>query len=175
MASTPKRPSKTSSKNTKRGTSETKLVRELAEILKDTDLSEIEIEKGSLRIKVARNLSTMVSASTTQAAPITQQVAAPAPAMAAPQAAAPSAPSKASDHPGTVKSPMVGTAYIRPSPDAAPFFKVGDSVKKGDTILLVEAMKTFNAITADKSGKLVEILVEDAQPVEFGEPLFIVG
>jgi len=175
MASTPKRPSKTSSKTSKRGTSETKLVRELAEILKDTDLSEIEIEKGTLRIKVARNLSHMVSVNSAPQAPIVAQTPAQASPVAAPQAAAPSAPSKASDHPGTVKSPMVGTAYIRPSPDAAPFFKVGDSVKKGDTILLVEAMKTFNAITADKSGKLVEILVEDAQPVEFGEPLFIVG
>jgi acetyl-CoA carboxylase biotin carboxyl carrier protein len=79
-----------------------------------------------------------------------------------------------SAHPGAVKSPMVGTAYVRPSPDADPFVKVGDKVKEGDTVLLVEAMKTFNPITAPKSGKIEELLVSDAQPVEFGETLFII-
>ena len=78
-------------------------------------------------------------------------------------------------HPGATTSPMVGTVYLRPSPDADVFKKAGDPVKEGETILLVEAMKTFNPITAPKSGKLVELLVEDAQPVEYGEPLFIIG
>jgi len=168
MASTPKRPSKTSSKNSKRGTSETKLVRELAEILKDTDLSEIEMEKGTLRIKVARNIGgnfvTPVASTAPANAPMTAAVETPAPQTKSDSAA----------HPGTVKSPMVGTAYIRPSPDADQFVKIGDNVKEGDTVLLIEAMKTFNPITAQKTGKITEILVEDAQPVEFGEPLFIV-
>lgn len=78
-----------------------------------------------------------------------------------------------SAHPGVVKSPMVGTAYLQPNPDSPAFCAVGDSVKQGDTILLIEAMKTFNPITAEKSGKIAEILIEDGQPVEYGEPLFI--
>ena len=78
-----------------------------------------------------------------------------------------------SAHPGVVTSPMVGSAYLRPNPDADAFVKVGDSVKQGDTILLIEAMKTFNPIVADKAGKITDLLVEDGQPVEFGEPLFI--
>ncbi len=93
---------------------------------------------------------------------------------AAVETPAPQTKSDSAAHPGTVKSPMVGTAYIRPSPDADQFVKIGDNVKEGDTVLLIEAMKTFNPITAQKTGKITEILVEDAQPVEFGEPLFIV-
>ena len=174
MPSTPKRPSKPSGKNAKRGTSETKLVRELAEILTDTDLSEIEIEKGTLRIKVARNISNMVSVSSAPQAPVNMQSAAPAPVASIAEATTSTPKSDIFNHPGTVKSPMVGTAYIRPSPDAAPFFKTGDSIKEGDTILLVEAMKTFNPIAAPKSGVLSQVLVEDAQPVEFGEPLFVI-
>jgi len=104
-----------------------------------------------------------------------------APAAAAPVAAAPSqpvatkeSPADAAAHPGAVKSPMVGTAYIRPSPDADTFVNVGDKVKEGDTIMLVEAMKTFNPIVAPKSGKVEQVLVDDASPVEFGEALFII-
>lgn len=151
---------------------ETKLVRELAKILNDTDLAEIEMKKGDLKIRVSKSVGTQMM--TAMAAP------APVAAMAQP-AAQPSIetvpsekPSDAASHPGAVKSPMVGTAYIRPSPDADPFVNVGDSVNEGDTIMLVEAMKTFNPITAPKSGKVSEILVEDAQPVEFGEALFII-
>ncbi len=162
MASTPK----------KAATADTKLVRELAQILNETDLTEIELEKGSLKIRVAKGggqvVQTVASAAPTAAAapiPASQPVAAPA---------AKTEKADASAHPGAVKSPMVGTVYTRPSPDADAFVKVGDKVKEGDTIVLIEAMKTFNPITAPKSGKIEEILVEDAQPVEFGEALFII-
>ena len=161
MASTPK----------KAASADTKLVRELAKILNDTGLTEIEMEKGSLKIRVAKGGGQVV-----------QAIAAPAPVAAAPApsqpVAAPAAKTEkkdASAHPGAVKSPMVGTVYTRPSPDADAFVKVGDKVKEGDTIVLIEAMKTFNPITATKSGKIEEILVEDAQPVEFGEVLFIIA
>jgi acetyl-CoA carboxylase biotin carboxyl carrier protein len=170
-----KKPTKSAPKAASKSSqsTETKLVRDLAKILKDTDLSEIEMEKGSLKIRVARH-----SAQSFVAAPA-PVASAPAP-VAAPVAAAPvtaaAAPAPAdNEHEGAVKSPMVGTAYTRPSPDADNFANVGDSVKAGDTILLVEAMKTFNPITADKSGTLSAILVQDAQPVEFGEPLFVIS
>lgn len=158
--------------SSKAGTSETKLIRELADILNETELSEIEMEKGDLKIRVAKT-SELV------AAPVQSYAAAPAApapvaAPSAPETPAPVSKSDAAAHPGAVKSPMVGTAYVRPSPDADPFFKTGDSVKEGDTVMLIEAMKTFNPITAPKAGKIVEILVEDAQPVEFGEALFII-
>ncbi len=149
--------------------SETKLIRELADILNETELSEIEMKRGDLKIRVAKHSGQMISAF---AAP------APAPAaIAAPVSApmpAPSSDADLSDHPGAVKSPMVGTAYTRPSPDASAFVNDGDSVAEGDTILLIEAMKTFNPITAPKSGTIKSILVSDAQPVEFGEALFII-
>jgi len=161
MASTPK----------KTASADTKLVRELAQILNETDLTEIELEKGSLKIRVAKGGGQVV-----------QTVASPAPIEATPApisqpVAAPTAKTEKADagaHPGAVKSPMVGTVYTRPSPDAEAFVKVGDKVKEGDTIVLIEAMKTFNPITAPKSGKIEEVLVEDSQPVEFGEALFII-
>ena len=161
MASTPK----------KTGSTDTKLVRELAKILNDTGLTEIEMEKGSLKIRVAKGGGQIVQAMAAPA-PIT---AAPAAAPASQPVAAPTTKADASAHPGAAKSPMVGTVYTRPSPDADAFVKVGDKVKAGDTIVLIEAMKTFNPITAEKSGKIEEILVEDAQPVEFGEVLFIIA
>jgi acetyl-CoA carboxylase biotin carboxyl carrier protein len=142
---------------------DSKLVRELADILNDTELTEIEVEKGELRIRVAREIT---------AAP----AAAPAPAPAsAPETPAATGAADAKSHPGAVTSPMVGTVYLRPSPEADQFKKAGDSVKEGETILLVEAMKTFNPITAPKSGTLTELLVDDAQPVEYGEALFIIS
>lgn len=166
-------PSKAKTASRSAQTPETKLVRELAKILEDTNLSEIEMEKGTLKIRVARHSGPVMAA-----APV--QYAAPA-VQAAPDAAAASIEAPIADdkedfgsHPGVVKSPMVGTAYIRPSPDADSFVKVGDSVKKGDTIMLIEAMKTFNPITAEKSGVIKNMLVEDTQPVEFGEPLFVI-
>lgn len=160
--------------------SETKLVRELAAILNETELTEIEMEKGSLRIRVAKGEGSTSGGPGWMMPPMAAAAPVAEPAPAAPSAPAPETPAPdtkmdAAAHPGAVKSPMVGTAYIRPSPDADAFMNVGDSVKEGDTVLLVEAMKTFNPITAHKSGKIVEILVEDAQPVEFGEPLFIIG
>lgn len=153
---------------------ETKLVRELAKILNDTDLSEIEIKKGDLKIRVSKNSGVQMMTSMPTAAPAVS--AAPATSAAQPsiETVPSETPADAASHPGAVKSPMVGTAYIRPSPDADAFVSVGDSVKEGDTIMLIEAMKTFNPITAHKSGKVSQILVEDAQPVEFGEALFII-
>jgi len=151
-------------------TSETDLIRELAEILHETDLFEIEMKRGDLKIRVSKQRGQIISAAA--AAPLAPAPIAPSP-VAAVNAASETAPDLG-NHPGAVKSPMVGTAYTRPSPDASPFVSEGDSVSEGDTVLLIEAMKTFNPITADKSGKLTKILVGDAQPVEFGEPLFII-
>jgi acetyl-CoA carboxylase biotin carboxyl carrier protein len=140
------------------------LVRELAQLLNETDLTEIEVEKGDLRVRVARTITATV------------QVPAPAPVLsAAPAAVANPAEGKpAATHPGAVTSPMVGTAYRRPSPDAKPFVELGAEVKAGERILLVEAMKTFNDIVAPRAGKVTAILVEDGQPVEYGEPLLVI-
>ncbi len=145
------------------------LVRELAAILNDTGLSEIEVEHGELRLRLARTLTVAAApqAVVAHAAPATVATpAAPAPA------ASPAA--DISKHPGAVPSPMVGTAYLSPEPGAATFVKVGDSVTQGQTIMVVEAMKTFNPIPAPRAGKITAILVTDAQPVEFGEPLVII-
>ena len=161
MANTPK----------KSVSADIKLVKDLAKILNDTELTEIELEKGSLKIRVAKNGGQIV-----QSAVAPAPMAAPAPATSQP-VAAPAAKTEKADagaHPGAVKSPMVGTVYTRPSPDADTFVSVGDKVKEGDTIVLVEAMKTFNPIIAPRSGKIEEDLVEDSQPVEFGEALFII-
>lgn len=146
------------------------LVRSLADILNDTDLTEIEVERGDLKIKVKREV-------TVAAAPI-QYAAAPAPvAHAAPAAAPASMPSDpatiAARSGEEVKSPMVGTAYLQPAPGSDPFVKAGDKVKKGQTLLIVEAMKTMNPIQAPRDGVVAEILVGDAQPVEFGEALVV--
>lgn len=144
-----------------------KTIKELAELLSETGLTEIEVETGDMRIKVARQ-GTAVSAVVPQVA------AAPAAAEAAPEPkeAAP-APAPAG-HPGGVKSPMVGTAYLAPEPGSANFVKVGDTVSEGQTILIVEAMKTMNPIGAPKSGKVTQILVSNEQPVEFDEVLMII-
>lgn len=150
---------------------DTKLVRELARILRDTDLTEIEMKKGDLKIRVSKGGGAAVQH--IMAAPAAAPVAAAAPAAPSQPVATKESPADAAAHPGAVKSPMVGTAYIRPSPDADAFVKVGDKVKEGDTIMLIEAMKTFNPIVAPKSGKVEEILVEDSSAVEFGEALFI--
>ncbi|WP_020185260.1 acetyl-CoA carboxylase biotin carboxyl carrier protein [Methylopila sp. 73B] len=139
------------------------LIRELAKLLSENDLTEIEIEHDQLRVRVARHLS----------APTTAYVGAPAPAAApaAPVVAAPIDPAK---HPGAVLSPMVGTAYMSPEPGARAFVEVGQTVRQGQTLLIVEAMKTMNAIPATRAGIVREILIADGQPVEFGEPLLIV-
>ncbi|SDA18618.1 acetyl-CoA carboxylase biotin carboxyl carrier protein [Methylobacterium sp. UNC378MF] len=144
------------------------LVRELANLVTETGLSEIEVEKGDLRIRVVRRLE-----------PVSVQVAAPAPiaAVAPPPASASSALAPvepARVQPGTVPSPMVGTAYLRPSPDAKAFVDVGSKVEVGDKLLLIEAMKTFNEIVAPRAGTISAIFVEDGQPVEFGESLLVI-
>lgn len=150
---------------------DTDFIRELATLIGETGLSEIEVEKGDLKIRVARAVTataTVVAAP----APMPAIVAPPIPAAhAAPVAAAEIA---SADHPGTVKSPMVGTAYRRASPEAKPFIEVGSSVKEGERILLVEAMKTFNDIIAHRGGMVTAIFVEDGQPVEFGQPLVVI-
>jgi len=145
---------------------DTRLVRQLADILNDTGLSEIEVERDGLKVRVAK---TLTAATTVIAqAPAPQVAAAPPPAATAPTPA----PTYAGE---VVKSPMVGTVYLQPQPGAAPFARIGDTVSAGQTLLLVEAMKTMNPITAPKAGKIVEFLVGDAQPVEFGEPLVVIG
>ncbi|KQY97652.1 acetyl-CoA carboxylase biotin carboxyl carrier protein subunit [Caulobacter sp. Root1455] len=148
-----------------------RLVRKLADILKDTGLSEIEVEHAGLKIRVARELTVAAQATQYVQAPAAPTYA-PAPAAAAPAEAA--APAPAAHLGEAVKSPMVGTVYLSPQPGADAFIKVGDTVTAGQTLLIVEAMKTMNPISAPKAGKIVEILVTDAQPVEFGEPLVIV-
>jgi len=149
---------------------DTTLVRQLADILNDTSLTEIEVERGELRIRVAR-----------EAAPVMQYAAAPAQAAPVAAAAPAAAPASMPSDPATivarsgeeVKSPMVGTAYLQASPEAPPFVQPGDKVKKGQTLLIVEAMKTMNPIQAPRDGVVREVLVGDAQPVEFGEPLVL--
>lgn len=149
---------------------ETEWIRELAGILEETGLTEIEVEKDGSRLRVAKQ--TTSAPVTTYAAPPT---AAPQTASAAPASApTPAASSGGSDHPGTVKSPMVGTAYLSPSPGAAHFVKEGASVTEGQTVLIVEAMKTMNPITAPRAGTVTKILVSDSQPVEFDEPLLVI-
>lgn len=146
---------------------DTALIRELANILTDGNLGEIEVEHGELRIRVSMPEPAAVSYAAT--APVAAPAAAaPAPAAIAAPAAAPA------DNANAVKSPMVGTAYFAPEPGAAPFIEVGTSVKEGQTILLVEAMKTFNPVSAPKSGTVKEILVSDGQPVEYGEALVVI-
>jgi len=148
-----------------------KLVRTLAEILGDTGLSEIEVESGSLKIRVSKQAA---AAAVTYAAPA-PVAHAPAPAAASAPAAAPAAPAEAAPARGdAVKSPMVGTVYLQPQPGADPFVKAGDKVKEGQTLLIIEAMKTMNPIPAPRAGTVVEVLVGDSQPVEFGEPLVVI-
>ena len=158
-------------KNDPAGEIDTTLVRDLADILNDTDLTEIEVERGDLKIKVKREVT--VAAAPVQYAPA--PVAHAAPAAAAPaQASMPSDPATIVARSGEeVKSPMVGTVYLQPSPEAPQFVKPGDKVKKGQTLLIVEAMKTMNPIQAPRDGVVSEILVGDAQPVEFGEALVL--
>jgi acetyl-CoA carboxylase biotin carboxyl carrier protein len=145
-----------------------RLVRRLAAILNDTGLTEIEVERGDLRIKVARNLGS--------AAPQVY-AAAPAPVVTTPAPGASSASAAVSPEYGgeAVKSPMVGTVYLQPEPGAPAFIRVGDTVTEGQTLLIIEAMKTMNPIPAPSAGRIVEMLVADGQPVEFGEPLVVIA
>ena len=163
--------SKTPAPKLKNDEIDTGLVRSLADILNDTDLTEIEVERGDLKIRVAREVT---MAAPVQYAPApAQMAAAPAPVAATP-AAMPSDPATIVARSGEeVKSPMVGTAYLQASPEAPPFVQPGDKVKKGQTLLIVEAMKTMNPIQSPRDGVVKEVLVGDAQPVEFGEPLVL--
>ncbi len=149
---------------------DSKLVRELAELLGETGLSEIEVEDGDRKIRVARTISAApVATVAVPSAPAPVAAAAATPATPA-AAAAPAAPSMAN----AVKSPMVGTTYLAPEPGAAPFVSVGAAVKIGDVLLIIEAMKVMNPITAERAGKVTAILVEDGQPVEFDQPLVVI-
>ena len=150
---------------------DTSLVRELAEMLGDTGLTEIEVEDGDRKIRVSRGGGVAMAAPAPMAAAPAPATAAPAPAPAPGNDPAPAD----ADVAGALKSPMVGTVYLAPEPGAADFVKVGDSVKEGQTLLIVEAMKVMNPIAADKSGTVKAILDENAQPVEFDQPLVVVG
>jgi len=158
MASSPKAPA---------DPIDARLVRQLADILTETGLSEIEVERDDLKIRVAKTLTAAPAAVQYAAAP----VAVAAPAASAGEAAPAAEVVRKGD---VVNSPMVGTVYLQPQPDAPPFVKVGDTVTAGQTLLIVEAMKTMNPIPAPRGGKIVEIIVQDAQPVEFGEPLIVI-
>lgn len=152
-----------------KGTPEREMIRELADLLNETGLSEIEIEKSGLRIRVARQLTVTAMASSAMAMPAASGAGGVATATA--PAAGSADPAK---HPGAVKSPMVGTAYRAPEPGAPTFIEIGKRVAAGDTLLIIEAMKTMNQIPAPKAGTVTAILFENGQPVEFGEPLVIV-
>jgi acetyl-CoA carboxylase biotin carboxyl carrier protein len=162
-----KEPAHLMSTNKGRASVDHDLIRELARLLDETGLSEIEIDRDGMRVRVARELRLHVPATA---------AAAPAPA-SAPAAAGTDAKAALDDpvkHPGCVRSPMVGTAYLAPEPGAAPFVDVGSRVAQGQTILIIEAMKTMNHIPAPKAGTVTRILVANRQPVEFGEPLAII-
>lgn len=141
------------------------LIRDLAAILNDTNLSEIEVEQDDLRIRVSRQATVI------QAAPM---LAPPQAVAAAPAASAAPAKPAGADNQNAVPSPMVGTAYAAPSPEAKPFIEVGQSVREGQTLLIIEAMKTMNQIPSPRSGTVMAILFRDAQPVEYGEPLVVI-
>jgi acetyl-CoA carboxylase biotin carboxyl carrier protein len=147
------------------------LIRELALLLDETSLTEIEIERAGLRVRVARNIS--IAAGLPANLPLASAAPAAASASALPAAVAAGA-TDFSDHPGVVPSPMVGTAYWAPEPGAKPFIEVGARVSAGQTLLIIEAMKTMNQIPSPRAGTVTQILVEDGQPVEFGEPLVII-
>jgi len=149
---------------------DTRLVRKLADILADTGLTEIEVEQGDLKIRVAREVTVAAPQMTYAAAPLAAPQAPVAPAAVVIAPAAAEEPQRGE----IVKSPMVGTVYLQPQPGSPSFIKVGDQVSAGQTLLIVEAMKTMNPIPAPNAGVVLQILVEDGQPVEFGEPLVIV-
>jgi acetyl-CoA carboxylase biotin carboxyl carrier protein len=143
-------------------------IRELAKILRETDLTEIELVEKDSRVRVARQVTVQAVANVAPQAPMPMAAIAPAAAAGAVD------PGAEAQHPGTITSPMVGVAYLAPEPGASPFVTVGSRVAQGQTVLLIEAMKTFNQIRAPKAGTVTRILIESGSPVEFGEPLLIV-
>ncbi|CAI8357101.1 MAG: acetyl-CoA carboxylase biotin carboxyl carrier protein [PS1 clade bacterium] len=148
------------------------VIKELAELLDSTGLTEIEVETSGVRIKVARSGTPV--ATTTYVAPQQAEPETPAPASVEAPTTAPAPAEDPADHPGAVKSPMVGTAYMSSEPGAAAFIKVGDMVSEGQTLLIVEAMKTMNPIASPRAGKVTQIIVQNEQPVEFDQPLVII-
>ena len=151
---------------------DTALVRELAELLNETGLTEIEVEDDDRKIRVSRGA--VAAAAPVYAAAPAPVAATPAPAAAAPAPSEPAAPA-GPDLKNAVKSPMVGTCYLTPEPGAAPFVAVGQAVKEGDTLLIVEAMKVMNPIIAPRAGTITAVLVDNAQPVEFDQPLVVIA
>lgn len=147
---------------------ELSLINSLANILNTTGLSEIELEQKGVRVRVSRTMVAHVQAPAAMAAPVSGPMPVAAPV------AAPAKVESASDHAGAVKSPMVGTAYLASAPGAANFVEIGSSVKQGQTLLIIEAMKTMNQIPAPRSGKVTHIMIESGQPVEFGEALMVI-
>ena len=168
MAQAPKAPAqKNKDKGAANAPDERTLIRELAGLLDETSLTEIEVEREGLRVRVVRSAGVVAAPAQYAAAPV---------AVAA-TATTTSTAGNGSDitkHPGMVPSPMVGTAYVAPEPGAKPFVDVGSKVAAGETLLIIEAMKTMNQIPAPRSGTVMQILFEDAQPVEFGEPLMVI-
>lgn len=152
---------------------DTELVRELAEILSDANLGELEVEHEGLRVRVSKPAAPAVQSVAAMPAPA--QNAAPPPAHAVSPDETRTGEAPAPDETNAVQSPMVGTVYLSPEPGAKVFVHEGDKVKKGDTLMLVEAMKTFNPVESPRDGTVTRILVSDAQPVEYGEPLVIVS
>lgn len=149
--------------STKTSVIDKETIRDLADILNETDLTDIEVEHGDLRIRVSRKITVQAAATVMAAAPV---------AVAAPVIAA--EPTKAELSKNAVPSPMVGTVYLAPAPGARNFVEVGTQVKEGQTLLIIEAMKTMNQISAPRAGTVKAILVEDAAPVEFGEALVVI-
>jgi len=161
---------------TKSSQMDQELIKSLAQMLNESDLAEIEIEKGDFRVRITRSWPIENQAAQQYLAP--SQVAAPAMAAAPANIVEPATAAKPADdiasNPGTLTSPMVGTTYLSPEPDASPFITEGSKVSEGQTVLIIEAMKTMNQIPAHRSGTIVKILVDDSQPVEYGEPLVLI-
>lgn len=147
------------------------LVSDLAQILNETDLTEIEVEQGEMRIRVSREAPPQAFAHAA-AMPVAATPMAHAPAQ--PTTAAEPAAAPAASHENAVPAPMVGTAYLAPAPEADPFVKVGANVTEGETLLIIEAMKVMNQIAAPRTGTVTDILIEDGEPVEFGQPLLVI-
>ncbi|MCA3561032.1 MAG: acetyl-CoA carboxylase biotin carboxyl carrier protein [Aestuariivirga sp.] len=159
-------PSKKASSKSALNDPDLELIESLAEILNDTGLSEIELDRKGTKFRVAKQMTAVATVASPAPAPVLHAHAAPTH-----EAPAAPAPKSAVDHPGTVKSPMVGTVYMAPSPGAANFIEIGANVKEGQTLLIIEAMKTMNQIHAPRAGKVTAIYVDNGHPVEYGEPL----
>ena len=160
---------KTPARPAAKSTPELDLIRSLAGILNDTGLTEIELDKQGTRFRVCKKAAAIAHVSAPAPAPIHH-----APHLVAPLPVAPAAKAADADHPGTVKSPMVGTVYRAPTPGAANFVDVGSEVKEGQTLLIIEAMKTMNQINAPRAGKVTHVFVDNGHPVEYGEALVVI-